>query len=66
MIVRRLVIHIEQVVIQVADAALCPHAVQTDRLEREIRHNRVDIVRQRLVDIKKNFLSGNHASRYVM
>ena len=61
-VIRGLVVDVQQVVIQIADAALGAHAGQTDGLERQVGHDRVDVVGQRLIDLDKDLLAGGHAA----
>ena len=44
MVVRSHVVHIEQIVVQIADGALRPHPGQPHRLKGQIGHDRVDVV----------------------
>ena len=61
-VVRGLVVDVEQVVVKVTDAALGTHAGQADGFERQIGHDRVDVVGQRLIDLDKDLLTGGHAA----
>ena len=62
MVIRRLVVHIQQVVIQIAHAAFRAHPVQADGLKGQISHNRIDVVSQGLVHPDKHFLPRNHVA----
>ena len=60
MVVRRLIIQVQQVVVQIANAALGPDPVQPHLLESQIGHNRIDIMGQGLIHLQENVLPRNH------
>ena len=59
-VVRRLAIHVEQIVIQIANGHLGLDPRNADAFKSEVRHNRVDIVRQRLVHLQRNIRARCH------
>ena len=59
-VVRRLVIQIQQVVVQIADAALGANPVQAHLLKGQIGHNRIDIMGQGLIHLQENVLPRDH------
>ena len=44
MVIRRLIVHIEQVMVQVADTALRADPVKSDRFKCQVCHNGIDVV----------------------
>ena len=62
-VVRRLVVQIQQVVVQVADAGLHLGSVQADGLEGQIGHHRVDVMGQGLVHFQEDLLPRDHVRR---
>ncbi len=62
MIVRVLKTGLQRVVVDVSDRQLGFHPLQADRLELQVGHRSGRILRQRLVDADRDFLSGFHAA----
>ena len=60
-VVRRHVVHVEQIVVEIADAALGAHAFKPDGLKGQIGHNGVDVVCQSLVHRDKQLFTRYHA-----
>lgn len=65
-VVRRFMVDVEQVVVQVAHTALRAHPGQADGLKGQIGHHRVDIVGQGLVYPEKNFFPGRQTALHIM
>ena len=66
MVVRCFVVDIEQIVIQIADAAFGADTVKADGFKGKIRHNRIDVMGQCLIHFDKNFFPRNQTSGYIV
>ena len=62
MIVRRHIVDIQQIVVQIADRTFRAHARQPDRLKGQIGHNSVNIVGQSLINPDKKLLARPHTA----
>ena len=60
MVIRRLIIQIKQVVIQIAYAGLYLRPVKSNGLKCQVCHNCIDIMGKCLIYLQKNFLPKNH------
>ena len=56
------IVHIQQVVVQIAYAALGAHARQANGFKGKVGHHSVDVVGQGLVNLNENFFTGFHAA----
>ena len=63
MVIGRLVVDIEQVVVEIGNRELGAHTIKAQRLEGQVGHDGVDVVRQRLVDTQQDLLAGLHGAR---
>ena len=66
MIIRCFMIHIEQIVIQIADTAFSTNPVKTDGFKCKISHNCIDVMSQCLIYFDKYLFSRHHTSGYIM
>ena len=64
MVIRCLVVDLEQVVINIADGQFGPHPVQVQGFKSQIGHDRIDVVGQGLIHRHFDFLARHQFRRF--